>query len=314
MVIAIHSLYYTNLEENISQIISLYVATIAVPIFFLTDGFLLAKTAREPSGQTYFFKLKSDALQLLVPWAFFSIIYFLGRLVYELEYNPSMPVLKDKELSAMFSALYVGASAGHMYFLLSLFLIRALSFAIRPLATAPVFTHIACLLGYKIIWTGLDLKGHWADGQDPIVHALWGLQYYLLGMLLCRDRLKMHAPRLAIGFLTLFAISILSQVELSAIIQYSYLLGVYFSALALTPDINLTAPLARYNMGVYLLHFPIAVKISSVLATKLGSNGDIWSYLGIVFCAYLLSLLATLILSRFRVGAFILGRSSLTRR
>ena len=248
---------------------------IGVPIFFLVDGFLFLYRLECHGKFNYTDYVLKSARRLLVPWAGFSLLYLLVRLAYEYIGNPFEQLVLHRGFTDIMIAIWVGASAGQMYFLLSLFILRSLAFATRYIPKLPSIT-VLCGVGVAgVIWWGIQngmlprgfqLRANWGGGQDPFVHAIWGLQYYLLGcsLYLYRAWLFRHARAVASGALLLFAGLSLSGTKWLFVQQYAYLVSVYSMFMVIEKGGGVLSTIGRHTMGVYLLHFPGILKLISV--------------------------------------------------
>ena len=81
MVVATHALSYTAMDSDSE--VAFWVHTIAVPPFFLVDGYLFFDALQRPgafSYKTYVFK---SARRLLLPWFLLTCLYGLVRALFE---------------------------------------------------------------------------------------------------------------------------------------------------------------------------------------------------------------------------------------
>src|SRR5512133_3209269 len=128
MVVGVHSMGYNSpLEPNQQQIILFIVHTVAVPIFFLVDGYLLTRSIIESKRYSYKSYIESSFLRLVVPWVIFTVIYTMLRYVFELSGFFAEHVIVGHSFQEVLINAYGSVNAGQMYFLLSLFLIRVIA-------------------------------------------------------------------------------------------------------------------------------------------------------------------------------------------
>jgi len=74
MVVAVHALTRVEVDATSHDFIAFLVGPVAVPLFFLADGFLLSwKWTEAPRFEYKSFVWKS-AMRLLVPWAMFTLL------------------------------------------------------------------------------------------------------------------------------------------------------------------------------------------------------------------------------------------------
>ena len=79
MVVAIHARAYVNLSADAEEIIKPIVTLIAVPVFFLCDGFLFVHGRMLKRHFDYRRYLINSARRLLIPWVLFSLFYLVLR-------------------------------------------------------------------------------------------------------------------------------------------------------------------------------------------------------------------------------------------
>ena len=85
MVVGVHTLgYCMELPYDLKQIVSFIVATIAVPVFFLVDGYLFARSVLHLKQYDYVKCVRSSLFRLLIPWVIFTLIYTFARYAFEL--------------------------------------------------------------------------------------------------------------------------------------------------------------------------------------------------------------------------------------
>lgn len=286
------------------------VRTIAVPVFFMCDGFLLAHQFEFQKAAFGATVLRS-AERLLLPWMFFSSFYTAARLVFE-RLGIVPPVLvAGQPLGTIIANVYASVIAPQMYFLLSLFIIRLLT----PL-TAKLPRSRAITAAVFAIYAGIyrmsepTLAGVFSYGLDPILHALWGMQFYLLGILV--NSLKrwfawgvfLGPILVASAFAARFHIprSLLSD----ALVQYSYLLGSFAFFAGLGKRSWFLPSIGRETMGIYLIHAPVLLKFLAVATGPLPLSPP--AKLGLITCAgFLISLMISKGLRHLPYGSLLLG-------
>ena len=286
MVIGQHALGYNQLQPEIRATIG-YWFQIAVPIFFLVDGYLFFYRLERTGKLDYADYMRQSAMRLVVPWAIFSLLYLMTRLGYEYFGHPSEQIVLNRDVADLLTAMWVGAPAGQMYFLLSLFWVRSLSFATKYLRGLSPIVILSAVCASNILWSsmngmvvaGLHINANWGGGQDPLLHAIWGLQYYLFGCVLYASNswLSKHARILAATALAIFASIYYREINLPLIAQYSYLCGFYLLFLAIRERSRVLLGVGSSTMGIYLLHQPGVLKATS-FATALVFDNTRLSY------------------------------------
>lgn len=315
MVVATHGMAYTALEDSTIRFLSFWVQAIAVPPFFLADGYLFVHALRKQSDFSYASYCLRSAKRLLIPWLSFNLLYLCFRAIFEFWGHPSVTVVRDHSFQDVLFAIYYSEISAQLYFLPALFFIRAVSFGTRFLVALPAIGLFIIWLIYVGIWD-MGFITHRQESQlDPLVHAAWGLQFYLLGM-----GLGIHAgtidvrPYVAtiIGMLCL-SMATAGYQAWGIVAQYAYLIGMYFLFLGFGQRRSLFGFLGGFTMGIYLFHAPVVLKFCSVIVMMLFYRGGVMAYLTIVGFAILASLVMTQLCRRFVWGQFMLGEAQRIR-
>ncbi len=317
MVVGFHALGYVTVEGAAASIILFFVQTIAVPVFFLVDGFLMMRRVQVNFAYGRF--LRQSARRLLVPWVIFSVLYLVARYVFELTGMLETKLIIGHSLGQIAVSVYASHIAPQMYFLLSLFAIRVFSFAIQHLSKIPTVYLAILAATYAAVFRIFEgaLAGIFAPGLDPILHALWGFQYYLFGTVLFRVDWFFSGKRIAIsGLICVVVLGLLLVVAddhpvAAAIIQYSFMLATYCAAKQWSGKISIIAAMGRDTMGIYLLHAPVILNITAkTVCAALGSG--VVSYVVVVFAVVMLSWISAQLIIRARLG-FVFGNSKKKR-
>ncbi|MDO8344611.1 MAG: acyltransferase [Cellvibrio sp.] len=276
MVVAIHAIGYSmEMPEAIKAVVLAVVATIAVPVFFFIDGYLLGAAYAAQKNPGYWVSLKKSAYRLLLPWLIFSILYFVLRFGFEYFNMLNEKHIIGKDITYMLSALYGSVYVGQMYFLVSLFLIRMISPLVstifNQLPLLPAFAAaILFIIPYNYvnddIFKYLYIKG----GQEPLTHAIWGLQFYIVGVLLFRLQSVINITWLALPCLAvLIAHLFFNTAEL---FQWAYLILFFVAVQFFAFENTMVSYVGRNTMGIFLLHSPLVLKMVAVVISIMVSN------------------------------------------
>jgi surface polysaccharide O-acyltransferase-like enzyme len=308
LVIALHSLPFTKISEHYVQPIT-SATSIAVPIFFLVDGYLFMRLVATKSDFSYTAYLKRSTKRLMLPWVVFSFGYAAFRLLAEyLGYAANHKILGEP-LGKVLSGLYFSTFAGHMYFLLSLYLVRAIAGHLSKLAVMPSWVSIAIFLGYALVYNVVNPPAwFWAvDGNDPVLHFLWGMQYYLLGvaMFLYMAKIRMCASSLLILCIGLFIAGefLVSSPRLA---QYGNL-GAAFIVFMLFPKLGGLHHVGRQTMGIYLIHYPVVVMLVAFTLAMIWRKDSIGFLVLLTSVTTLLSLGGTHLIMMIPYGNYLFG-------
>jgi peptidoglycan/LPS O-acetylase OafA/YrhL len=311
MVIGTHALNFVTLDPFTKNAIAFLVQTIAVPSFFLADGFLFMHRHADSKLFDYKAYLQKSAFRLLVPWATFTCIYsFLRLLIEYLGFVPERLIL-DATLQDLIFLSYMSGIAGHLYFLPVLFLIRTFSFGTRFLASLPACMLLLIYLVYSTIFHSVDVKSFFLPGADPILLSLWGMQFYLLGMTLYKYNTRIGKQPFAVTFV-MFALLIGFQASMpfvAGLIQHTYLIGAYCSFMALAHLQNRLIDLGQHTMGIYLLHAPVIIKGSSLAISFFMTNDTIPYFILLTAVATLASVIGTKLIITTSYTSWMLGVS-----
>ena len=123
-VVAVHAISQVRIEGQGREALMFVFGAIAVPLFFLVDGFLFSdkwSTRDDFDFQAYVMR---SVRRLLVPWTTFTLLYALCRLVPESLSLPRENVLLGNSLPGIAKIVYLSGLSQQMYFLLSLFVVR----------------------------------------------------------------------------------------------------------------------------------------------------------------------------------------------
>lgn len=315
MVVVIHSMGYCGeLDPTHREVLRFIVQTIAVPVFFLVDGYLAIQIYR--NGKTFIYKTYVGKCfrRLMVPWIIFTIIYTGIRYFFEYVGFLHDQLLVGLSMKQLVGAMYSSVVAQQLYFLFSLFLVRlslpVLLQAIRYGRAILFLLFCLYLYFYRDVYGILAPFLRVEHGVDPVLNALWGAQFYLLGVLLklYEDFLRslfMWIIPVTIIVIGLFKIVFISDLS-KHIIQYCYLLGYFSLFYVLKQSAMDFTSIGKNTMGIYLLHVPILMKIISLIVVRFISNSLISLFLISLLC-FTISYQMTAFINRIPYGSNLFG-------
>lgn len=316
MVVGVHSNgYCLPLPHSTETVIRILVYQISVPVFFLVDGYLLGNLILQNKSASFLLYIRKSARRLLVPWVIFTVFYATMRYIFEAINYLTDHLIIGLPISAIIKNLYGSLFAGQLYFLLSLFLIR-LFFPIAKILIdcrghqAGIIA-IAYIIIYHVLIPVIEplLK---VPGQDPILNALWGAQFYLVGIALYKYRNQIINKNFIIALMIIFicftTIEIFSKVGPvnGLVTQWLFLLSLFFVMKNYKTQSLVLTLIGERTMDIYLIHVPIVMKLFSIIINKVIAT-PILSYILIVIGSLVMSLILSLCIRRMPYGYLIFG-------
>lgn len=318
MVVGIHTLSYClPLPTTQKDIIALIVEPIPVALFFLVDGYLFALHISSAKKYNYFDYIRKSAIRLLVPWVIFTLIYLAARYYFEMEGYLTEKLIIGQSPSNIALYSYGSVYFAQMYFLVSLFIVRLFTPIFRRIILfdshfKSFLIFICFLMAYEFsagfIDSMLSIKG----GEEPITHAIWGVQFYLLGIILYKLPSLINIQKLLIPFISIFAGILFFHKYVFAldygklVNQYVYLLVVFFLFSCIGDKFSRLEVIGKNTMGIYLIHAPIIIKLVSLVTNKLIVI-PIYNYLVIFVATLLLSMLSVFVIKKIPYGPIMFG-------
>lgn len=317
MVVCIHAVGYVPAMSPLQlDWVLFWVLPIAVPVFFFVDGFLLSMQL-DTKPVAYGPYIRKSAIRLLIPWVLFSIFYAVARYVLEMVGFLSAHLVLGQEPQQVAARVYMSVYAPQMYFLLSLFLIRAALPVIRRLFhDASLHLAIAMAIGVIVFYNMVDVEALLPfhdllamEGQEPVLHAIFGLQFFALGMVMSRLRMHTDFRRWVLPLAILFVASSVMKVMLPGnhwwtAFFYLILFFVLFSEFS--RESKLLRIVGQNTMGIYLLHTPIVLRFVTMVVALVVAE-PMTAFLLSVCGVMVVSLALSLLVTRVPYGGMLFG-------
>lgn len=314
MVIGVHALGYAPpMPAAQFEVFRLFVHTVSVPVFFLVEGYLLA--VRRPTP--YAADVRKSARRLLGPWLLFTLAYAAFRLLAERLGLVDDIMLLGRGPRDLLLAGWASLYAPQLYFLVSLFLIRLLTPWLR--CYARLQNHAAAVVVFVFVLAGvrglLTLLTPWLSvpgGQEPLLHAVWGLQYVILGLLCQRAVSAGLNLRVALGLaVVVFATAVVFTERTllgRMLVQYSYLLLLFLVFAVVPLNSALLRWTGRNTMGLFLVHVPVVMKVATVGLGRLDA-GPVTGFVLIVAVSFAMSAVVVAVVNRIPGGSVVWGQT-----
>ena len=283
-----------------------------VAFFFLVDGFLFARHMSRHHEFQYVSYMRKSAWRLLLPWLVFTTAYCLLRAGFEYVGFFTTYILIGRSFTEVLTLFFF--TSFQMYFLMSLFFIRAISPLTRHL-TAKGGWRVA-LLATVVYILIVNLSGFKLE-SDFVTNAIAGLQYYLLGILyfhldgIFRRRASFIAIVCLLGYGIMLALDVRELLPVSADIltKLSAMTANYAIYLVLVRRVGFLVKLGQHTMEIYLLHSPVLIFGVTLVAKRVVAD-PLGLHLVITAVTLLGAFAAGLLISRIPMGRIIFGESA----
>lgn len=316
MVVGMHAAAYVDFyTSEIGSRLRFFLTAIAVPTFFLVDGYLVGGRPRR--GVTYPRWVSQSARRLLLPWLLFSVIYLVARILAESQSLVPTLVLREISVPRILLLVWTSTIAAQMYFLPALFGARLVAPAclwwIRRSTTGGILLVLGYAVAYEFwfvdVYRGLLDLG----GLDPLLHAFWGLQYVLVGMWLAQrnEAFLEKAPWVAVVGCIGVAIFYGLDLRPGFVASYCYLLGAFAAFAWVGGRAPGFAHLGRETMGIFLLHTPVVMQVAQVALARLpGLEGAAVEFSLLTTIVVVVSFLLTRLVGAVPHGRMLFGEQS----
>ena len=148
--------------------------------------------------------------------------------------------------------------------------------------------------------------------MDPMLLALGGSAFFVVGMAMWRARWHEFPQRLALSGLLLLVSIAATRIGAHwghAISEFAYVGALFLAFAALAGVPAWLAATGRRTMGIYLLHLPIIMHLVTSLTHRLAVASGFPAYFLIVPLTALASLLAVLVAERLGVAPVLFGET-----
>lgn len=210
---------------------------------------------------------------------------------------------------------YGSVFAPQLYFLASLFFIRLLFPLTRFLIKIDRYHILLIFFLYLIVYNGM-IKGQIVSyleisgGQEPIIHAFWGLQFYLFGIVMIFFEEPIISKPFSLGIFAFFLMIlfkfILDMKYSGYIAQYMYLLWIYILFISYQKSNFLFRSIGRNTIGIYLIHAPVLLKCVSIVINSLTVK-PLLSYFCITLFVFVISYVIAFIVNNLPYGSLLFG-------
>jgi hypothetical protein len=244
--------------------------------------------------------------------------YLIARYLFELSGFLQEKLIIGHSLQEVVISAYGSVYAAQMYFLFSLFLIRLCGPVFRQIVSIKnnVFIFLlflSYLVAYKssisFIAPYLRIEG----GQEPVLHALWGIQYYFIGIILFKTLENIKPVKLFVPVFLLFFVVLLTRNELwqfggVLLIQYLYLVTLFLLFVFIRGRLPVLNILGKNTMGIYLIHSPIVLKAVSLFSNKFILL-PVLNFLSILLGTLILTFCIVIAIKNLPFGPFLFGET-----
>lgn len=315
MVVGIHAAAYINqLTDGQRLFISYVFHSIAVPVFFMVDGFLFAKGQDGKSSFFYSDYIKKSVRRLVVPWIIFTLAYTLCRYVLEQLHFFEENYIVGHAFTDIIISAYGAVYSAQLYFLLALFFIRLTTPIINYLLERIngfvwILVYLLCVSAYKVSGNYIHQILYIEGGQEPLTHALWGLQFYVLGIVIYKFFTGIKFSLLVtIAGLMVFIGFVGNYLPLSIYEpeRVLYMIGLFAVCYLYGQFFRFICPFGRQSMGIYLLHVPLVLKIVSIIL-QYTELTPIIQFFVLTVSGFVISYLLTLLINRIGLGGILFG-------
>lgn len=248
-----------------------------VPIFFIISGYALMTRYSDETIKYVPFITKRFT-RVIVPYFFISALTIISRLF--LEKYKLIPlseiVYTPFDIKKIAGDIFFAGAAEHYYFLISIFLIYCF-FPMLKYLFKNKYTCLLVFLCYQLIYPYLirfyDNLQFSLPSPDVFSHALWGLKFFIVGVILYHYlryiRNILHVYGLYF-FILIITIAIFMNTQKLPYSSYMLILSYFCLALYLEKlESSFLILLGKLTFGIYIFHQPYFVKMSTIIAKKL---------------------------------------------
>lgn len=308
MVVATHGLDYTNLSLTQKAFLSGCFQTVAVPAFFMVDGYLFAlKSTSTTRVESVGFIYKS-ARRLLTPWVIFSLFYAFLRWWFEFLGFSAENIVYGRSAKEIIVSIYYSGVSSQMYFLPALFLVRVAATRFRALCGSSQWILVGSLIAYDFTFQVAHVPQLFASWLDPVLQGLWGMQFFILGVLVYKSvsNTSEYPEILRYRGVGLFLVALCSFFSPEFAMQNIYLVALFVLFQYVSGKQGAFLLLGQQTMGIYLLHIPICMRSSAAVLGLFLRDSSLLFYALLTACTLIFSY-GVAVSVRILGGGFLFG-------
>ena len=312
LVVGIHARGYAGPIADASrptiEAIWTAVAGLAVPAFFLCDGYLFALAQERSRSRGYIDALNRNVRRLLWPWLVFTLLYTIFRAAGEAAGLFHDHLVLGRRPTEIAMEWWESRIAMQLYFLPALFLVRCLGPVFRTLTVGPAWPSVVAAGASFGLLPSLGIQ----LGGDPVTNALGGLRFFLMGIAAFRyGAMLVQHGRWILVVLAPFVLVLVfqrGQPVLALAYQFATLLVAHVACLIAAGSDGWLTWMGRQTMGIYLLHAPPLLKAVQMVIARVHIDW-VARFLAIWLVTYLIAIGLTRLISRHKWGRLMLGES-----
>jgi hypothetical protein len=220
-------------------------------------------------------------------------------------------VLLGNDFVGIVQVIYLSGISPHMYFLLSLFIVRLGTIVFHGMLRWSFWVWLAVSFGYTGTYHFMNPKEWFFLGADPVLLACWGTQFYFMGVMFQKGlgSIRCYAvPLLVFCVGATISLRLMAPAGIQFISQVFYLAAACIALLLITDRTRWSFSIGQDTMGIYLLHAPLVVWGVTALVTTVLGHASIMAFVVATCMSALFSWLGARLMSRSPGGRLVLGQ------